>query len=210
MKKLRPYYVSEEVLAKSGGIADPEDISKVKRDFVGFDLDDLGRPLNPLGRTGIAGRGGIYRWGESSTVDAVMIKNALTKPELLVIEKNAKPKPALPGGFVELGERKDEATVREVVEETTLRPEGTTQWIGSLITRSRRTTDHAWIRTNGFLNIVGRRHSAFNKEPQGKDDADEAYWALLTTELISGMSIRHRILVEAACDMAEIAIRNAS
>jgi ADP-ribose pyrophosphatase len=53
-------------------------------------IDDKGRPLNPLGRTGIAGRGLLGKWGANFAADPVITR---TSPkhghlELLVIRRS--------------------------------------------------------------------------------------------------------------------------
>ncbi|MHC4066835.1 MAG: phosphotransferase, partial [Planctomycetota bacterium] len=77
-----PYYVDPSVLANDGvkvadGYADPEDVKQLGEEIASRSAgrrDQLGRPLNPRGRTGIAGRGLLGYWGPNLSVAAVVIR----------------------------------------------------------------------------------------------------------------------------------------
>lgn len=47
----------------------PEVLKLVFRDY---QIDSSGRPLNPIGRTGISGRGFLGRWGPNHAADPVV------------------------------------------------------------------------------------------------------------------------------------------
>lgn len=186
------------------GTADPYNFEEVEREFSGL-TNEEGRPLAPIGRTGIAGLGELWHWGESVTVDAVITRGNSDSRELLVIGKKSKDdKPALPGGFVKFEDQRSEeheyAAVREVGEETGIDiGDAALEELGEIITRSRRTTDNAWIKTRGFwLHLEG---SAVNQTPVADDDADTSRWLPLTPELIDKMSDHHAALVRARLEI---------
>ena len=123
---------------------------------------------------------------------------------LLVIGKEEN-KPALPGGFVEVDGSLVNAASREAFEETnlTILPE-LLSFIGTIVTRSNRTTDNAWITTNGFY--IHLQGSEANQTPEGGDDADTATWVPLKNDLLDKMSVHHSTLVRAAVVLGHISI----
>ncbi|KOB63883.1 ADP-ribose pyrophosphatase, mitochondrial, partial [Operophtera brumata] len=73
---------------------DPEIVS-----YLGHYKIQNGYPLNPVGRTGIVGRGVLRRWGPNHGADAIFI----------AIKRGDTGEWALPGGMVETGETVAEA-----------------------------------------------------------------------------------------------------
>lgn len=81
-------YTSTKVRKVSGKGADPEDFREITRAqweermfyrgerrrmiLPSFDAD--GRPLNPIGRTGLRGRGNLFRWGPNYAADIVVTR----------------------------------------------------------------------------------------------------------------------------------------
>ncbi len=88
-----------------------------------------GVPLNILGRTGLAGRGMLGRWGPNHAADSVVtrwkrnrngdILSVGEKPvlEFVAIERRDSGQWALPGGKVDLGEAVSDTVRREFMEE---------------------------------------------------------------------------------------------
>ena len=104
-----PYFVAPEVLANDfltvpDGWADPEDFERVKDDpsitSVKFHDED-GRPLNPRGRTGIAGRGSLGRWGKNESVFVLVLRihEAVDQIDLLLGTGIGSRVASLPNGF---------------------------------------------------------------------------------------------------------------
>src|SRR5436305_64251 len=78
-----PYHVDPVVLAQDRtqnprGWAEPEDIERVTRAFHSFlgtvAFDERGRPRNPRGRTGLAGRGLLGLWGANFAADPIVTR----------------------------------------------------------------------------------------------------------------------------------------
>ncbi|MHC5027425.1 MAG: phosphotransferase [Planctomycetota bacterium] len=160
-----PYFVDDSVLANDpgtipGGWADPEDFSAVlgTARFEGIrHRDHQGRPLNPRGRTGLAGRGLLGRWGANRAVAAVVLRRSADQEhvDVLLGAKDEGGKLWLPKGFVREGEDDLQAMGRVLKSETgwqtaTLEdhpaPEG--------YFYDARQTDHAWVEIRSFLTVV--------------------------------------------------------
>ena len=104
--------------------------------------------------------------GPSLTVDAVWI----AADRILLVRRGRPPfrgRWALPGGFVEVGETVEEAVVREVAEETGLRPAG----VELLGVYSRPGRD-----PRGPTVTVAFRARGRASRPRGGSDAREARW----------------------------------
>jgi len=141
------------------GWAHPEDhclVEKFPESFHGplrFDSD--GRPLNPMGRTGIAGRGLCGKWGPSLAVDPVITRNC---PETGAIQvaliQRLNGMWAFPGGFVDEGEDPMITLGRESNEEMGFPYDMLdAKIVYQGIIDSSRNTDHAWIES-----VAGHKH----------------------------------------------------
>eukprot|EP01084_Bolivina_argentea_P316451 548542_1 len=100
-----------------------------------LDKNNYNLPLNPTGRTGLRGRGWLWRWGPNHAADPIVTrwlrqnnepKNAIVtdadskKPilEFIAIERNDGGGWAIPGGMVDPGEQLSRTLKREFGEET--------------------------------------------------------------------------------------------
>ncbi|XP_012277187.1 ADP-ribose pyrophosphatase, mitochondrial [Orussus abietinus] len=106
---------------------------KVNRlSFVGdYSINQNGCPINPIGRTGITGRGLLGRWGPNHAADPVVtrwkrngtgaleIDRTTEKPVLqfVSIQRRDSGAWAIPGGMVEVGETVSATLKREFMEE---------------------------------------------------------------------------------------------
>ncbi|MGA7826198.1 MAG: NUDIX domain-containing protein [Geobacteraceae bacterium] len=202
-----PYYVSPVVLANDctrnpNGWADPEDIALLpaipRESFEGTLIHDKsGRSLNPLGRTGISGRGLLGKWGPNYAADPIITR--INRPsgtmEMLAIQRKDNGQWAIPGGMVDKGEEVTRTLSRELQEETgvTLSMED-----GRIIYRGYiddpRNTDHAWMETTA-------KHLHLSAETAEKmnlfagDDAQAVRWLPLLPKNIEGLYASHCALI---------------
>ncbi|XP_043788550.1 ADP-ribose pyrophosphatase, mitochondrial isoform X1 [Apis laboriosa] len=96
-----------------------------------YDINKNGYPLNPIGRTGIFGRGLLGRWGPNHAVDPIVtrwksnvsgsteINKDTKKPilQLVAIQRQDSGKWAIPGGMIDPGETVSTTLKREFMEE---------------------------------------------------------------------------------------------
>jgi ADP-ribose pyrophosphatase len=128
-----------------------------------------GRPLNPRGRTGLAGRGLLGKWGPNHAADPIVTRLHPTTNQLQMVAIERADQPgvwALPGGMVDEGETVSETVQREFRAEVGNIPDPEGQRLfeeatgrlfasgGTVVYRGYvddpRTTDHAWIETTAF------------------------------------------------------------
>lgn len=205
-----PYYVSPVVLAndatlKPNGWADPEDISLLpappEESLTGpLSLDEKGRPVNPVGRTGIAGRGLLGKWGPNYAADPIItrINRETNSIELLAVQRKDNGQWAIPGGMVDKGEEVTRTLARELREETGVELDmarGTLTYRGYV--DDPRNTDHAWMETTA-------RHLHLSAEIADRmilragDDARAVQWLPLTPRTAGGLYASHCALITAA------------
>lgn len=113
--------------------ADPELIEEVllegekwneglRKSYEGFySFDNLQRPLNLCGRTGMSDRGLLGKWGPNHAADPIVTRYDPERPNILqviAIQRHDTGEWALPGGMVDVGEHVSLAVRREFKEET--------------------------------------------------------------------------------------------
>jgi ADP-ribose pyrophosphatase len=191
-----PYVVDRSVLANDtrtvpGGWADPEEFSRIA-DTDRFesvrDRDDQGRPLNPRGRTGIAGRGLLGRWGANAATAAVVLRVSVDRDhlDLLVGAKEHDGKLWLPKGFVREQESARQAIDRILESETGWRPDAYEEEpVHSGYFYDTRQTDHAWVEMQAFLASVEFEESPRVFQPGG--DFETVRWLTADAETINRM-----------------------
>ncbi|MHC4079779.1 MAG: NUDIX domain-containing protein [Planctomycetota bacterium] len=160
-----PYYVHESVLANDpekvpGGWADPEDFAAVA-DMARFggvrNRDGRERPLNPRGRTGLAGRGLLGRWGPNQAAAALVLRvsDDHQHADVLLGAKEQDGKLWLPKGFVQENEDYSTAIDRILQSETGWCPGVRDDHVvheGYFY--DPRQTDHAWVEIRAGLAVV--------------------------------------------------------
>lgn len=103
-----------------------------RKSFTGdYIIDENGYPLNPIGRTGIIGRGLLGRWGPNHAADPIVtrwkqtaskeleINKCSNKPilQFVAIQRRDSGEWAIPGGMVDPGETVSVTLKREFMEE---------------------------------------------------------------------------------------------
>jgi ADP-ribose pyrophosphatase len=204
-----PYYVSPVVLkndctADPAGWADPEEISRVREipeeSFSGpLSFDEAGRPMNPVGRTGIAGRGLLGKWGPNYAADPIItrINGATGMVEMLAVQRRDNGQWAIPGGMVDKGEEVSKTLARELQEETGVVLDMSE---GHLIYRGYiddpRNTDNAWMETTAkHLHLPPETADRMNL--QAGSDAKAVRWLPLLPETVNSLHANHCALVKA-------------
>lgn len=201
-----PYFTAQKVFdaykkyteTKIGRVVNPEDISKFDRKLTSYEtaqikFDKNGRPLNPLGRTGLQGRGVLEKWGPNFAADPVITRlNPLTGQfEMLAIKRKDNGQWAIPGGKVEEGEKVSETARREFEEEAgvTLDMSDAVEIYKGYVDDPRN-TDNAWFETSVF-------HKHLSPElvrlinPKAGSDAEEVIWLPLTEGNLNNLYASH-------------------
>ena len=191
--------------------ADPQDISLVQRKLVSFvsevKLNDQMLPLNPFGRTGLAGRGVLGKWGANFAVDAVIttLDPSTGLFNVLTIKRRDTGETAFPGGMVDPGEDATVTRNRELVEEISINLDDLSSPLYEAIVSAGyvddpRNTDHSWLETTAI-----HTHVAFDIAQRMKlvagDDAVGVKWIEITPETIKGFYANHGLTLLKAVNL---------
>ncbi|GMR36646.1 hypothetical protein PMAYCL1PPCAC_06841, partial [Pristionchus mayeri] len=82
-----------------------------------YSFDVQGRPLNPIGRTGMSGKGILGRWGPNHAADPIVSRIKNGRLQFVAIKRKDTGEWAIPGGMVDPGERVSATLKREFAEE---------------------------------------------------------------------------------------------
>lgn len=164
-----------------------------------------GRPLNPEGRTGLAGQGLLGKWGANQAGDPIVTTvNAQTgNLELLVIQRKDTGAWALPGGMMDPGENIKKTCERELKEESGATVAFDADPVYQGIVKDPRNTDNAWMETKAIHAHISQRQPL-----EAGDDARAAKWQAVTPEFVQSMYASHCDLVKAALQRIDINIIN--
>lgn len=219
-------------LPTGGKWADPENVSALRMELAGrityckggeekrledvCTFDASGCPRNPVGRTGLEGRGLLGKWGPNHAADPIVTRYHPTTGALQVVSIQRKDTKqwAIPGGMVDAGETVSLAVKREFIEEAgDIKDEKERtqflQMIDDLFAGGRqvyrgyvddpRHTDHAWIETTAFH---------FHCPPEigdklplrAGDDAGQVMWLDVSTSnpIYRELYGAHRALIDEA------------
>lgn len=131
------------------------------------------------------------------TADVVLLAGAPTALQVLLIRRGNEPflgHLALPGGFVDEGERVVDAARRELAEETSVIWEGPLEQVGAFADPGR--DPRGWTAAVVWVAYAGAAPPA----ACGGDDATEALW--LPLDAIPKLAFDHDIAVHAALKVA--------
>jgi ADP-ribose pyrophosphatase len=112
-----------------------------------------GRPLNPAGRTGLAGRGFFYLWGPNPAVDAVVtrVNPGTGNLEFALVKREDTGQWGLPGRLLRGEETAEEGLARVVGGKLGLTVDcSRATRLTSMLVDDYRNTDHAWIESTAF------------------------------------------------------------
>ena len=202
-----PYYVAEEVLSNERSASDrpwvhAEDIEAVTESLdrgLSTVSDDIGRPLHPRGRTGLAGRGLLGRWGANPAVGAVVTRLSAEGDGLLVLagRREGQLRISLPRGLVFLDETRQEAIARVLAERAGLSvDEDELDVLIDDFYYDQRQTDHAWLEMRAYL--VSPDAEVVVPDYLSTDNFDEIEWWPLDANTISELSASSARLVRGA------------
>lgn len=155
-----------------------------------YTCDEEGRPLNPMGRTGLRGRGTLGRWGPNHAADAIVSKMAGGQLQFVAIERHDTGELAIPGGMIDKGESASAAVIREFIEEAlggTTIEKLTLLWkngheIYKGYVDDPRNTDNAWMETT-CVNFHDTSGLLDDVQLKAGDDAKTARWTTASKEL---------------------------
>lgn len=185
---------------KSGDKPHPADPNEVAS-FTSLEIpvvqfDTGGYPLNPVGRTGLRGRGMLDKWGPTQAADPIVTREnpATNNTEVLLIKRGDTGEWALPGGKVDDGEEPGEAAARELGEEAGIG--GVTLDFSAAPTiyagyaDDSRNTDDAWMETT-VKHLHLDTEQARSVTTQAGSDASAAEWVPVNDDLYSNLFSAH-------------------
>lgn len=195
-----PHILERDRTKNPQGYADPPDIhaARATRIFSSFEpmqYDDC-YPINPRGRTGLAGRGKLGDYGANFAADPIVtrINRQNSTLEMIAIRRRDNGKWALPGGMVDHGERADQTAARELHEEAGVELDFVDAvGVYEGYCDDPRNTDNAWMETTVFHLHIDRQLAL-----TPGDDADLAEWMPLTRENVDKLHANHPDFVRKA------------
>lgn len=208
-----PYHVDPAVLEagrdrRDDGWADPEDIDAAAlAERAARFRDGGGRPLNPRGRTGIAGRGLLGLWGANASVVGVVLRTSRITGELQILlgSREDDTALALPMGFVLPDEEPEHGVLRVMEVETGWRPGSTPVPLSEGYAYDARQTDHAWVERRAYLFDPAEEEAPDLFDPAG--DLEEVSWWPMSIETMTRVPAGQAPVIHEALEAARAAGR---
>ena len=163
-------------------------------------FDEHGRPLNPLGRTGLGGRGFFYRWGPNLAVDAVVMRvnpgrQAL---EFALVKRDDTGQWSIPGTMLRTGESPRDAFTRVAWEKLGLTLDPTrARRLDHGPVQDYRNTDHAWVESMVFEATLSLSDLDAGRLSPARPGVKDAAWLAVDGEFATQLFASH------ACILAE-------
>lgn len=221
-----PHFTDPKVLAGPEW-ADPDDFERALAARGGmFDsYEELplvdGRPKNPRGPTGLAGRGLLGRFGPNFAADPIVFRQHDGRLHMIAIRRRDNGRWAIPGGMVDHGEKVSGTLARELAEEALgkeLDPERARRFESTFAelfaseavlvyqgyVDDFRNTDDAHMQTSAYLLLLRPEHAQtldWDLTLDAGDDASEAIWMPLTAANLKEMHANHSDLVGRAVQL---------
>ncbi len=178
-----PYHVDPIVLANDrrqlpGGWADPEDPARTD-------------PRNPRGRTGLAGRGLLGRWGPNPSVAAVVMRRVGEDAWEILLgrEGECETRLGVPKGFVRPEETPEEAILRVLRADAGWTPEAPGEVVFEGYSYDARQTDDAWVESRVYLFALPEGVAPDSFESRGS--FSELEWRVLEPDTIHLLASHH-------------------
>jgi ADP-ribose pyrophosphatase len=203
-----PYHVDPTVLAAARdraekGWADPEEAdAAMLADRPARFRDDEGRPLNPRGRTGIAGRGLLGLWGANASVVGVVLRTSAVTGELQILLGSSEDDPTLevPQGFLLPDEEPEDGLLRVMEVETGWRPQGAPIPLSEGYAYDARQTDHAWVEQRAYMFDPAEEDVPDLFDPGG--DLEEVSWWPMDVETMTRIPAGQAPVINEALEAA--------
>lgn len=158
---------------------------------------ETGRPLNPLGRVGISGRGVLDSWGPNHKTETLLTRRSADTGllEVLLIQRE-NGEWAIPGEFGEAVEDSLVAAQRTVAEEAGIIVDDVrARLVYQGIADDPCVTDNAWIETVLYHFDFAEGTSGAAQSLIAQKGARDAKWFVFTPEILQELSGNHRDLL---------------
>jgi len=194
-----PIHFTHPVVQANPVWADEEDVDGLQDRFThngNVFVSANSKPINPVGRTGMTGRGLLGKWGPNHAADAIVTRDFEGQLQMVAIKRNDTGEWAIPGGMVDPGETAPVAMKREFMEEAGNLPVDEAvahkKMVDDLFSGGRhvysgyvddpRNTDNAWMETVCYhfhCDAVLGEHLKL----QAGDDASHVRWLTIDSNV---------------------------
>lgn len=192
---------AETPARKEGDYTDPADPMFVEwfgrqslEGAMQFDTHDY--PLNPKGRTGLAGRGKLNAWGPTLAADGIATRpGAHGGLEMLVVTRADNGNLSTPGGKLEVNSRNEavESFEAAAARELTAETGAVVSFAGAVVLYAgyvddERNTDNAWMETTVLRKHLTREATAGMVLKPQEDDAKRPEWRTVNDRMLDSLN----------------------